>query len=224
MGLAIAMILAAGWAHGHWTHRWTIIPAVQALAAKVGELPAEADEWSATSEPLDPRELRAAGGEVALQRSYRAPGAPPAEVFLIAGRAASVSSHTPEVCYPGAGFLLGPIRRVVIGGGGAGPEPSEFATAVATRKEPGKDESIRLYWAWNDGRGWRAPSDPRVAFLSAPALCKLYLISPVAGSGDADDDAALALLGRLAAQYGSVLFPGGPTSGALRPAGSSTEG
>ncbi|GIW87697.1 MAG: hypothetical protein KatS3mg108_2021 [Isosphaeraceae bacterium] len=207
--VALGLILGAGWAYGNWTHRWGVSPAVERLAAQVAALPAELVAWRSTGSALDPRELRAAGGAIAIHRTYETPGASPAAVFLIAGRSAPVSSHSPEVCYPGAGFRLGPIERIALESSEPGTEPWEFATAVATREEPGRTQAIRLFWAWNDGQGWRAPSDPRVAYVAAPALCKLYLISPEADASLSGEEGPVALLRAVATQYADHLFPSG---------------
>jgi hypothetical protein len=37
-------------------------------------------------------------------------------------------------------------------------------------------EFLRIYWAWNDGGGWAAADNPRLAFGRAPALYKLYVV------------------------------------------------
>ena len=53
---------------------------------------------------------------------------------------------------------------------------------------------LRIWWAWNDGKGWRAPDYPRLAFGGAPALFKMYVVEEAALKSDASEEFLRVLL------------------------------
>jgi hypothetical protein len=98
-------------------------------------------------------------------------------VFLIAGLPAEISSHTPDICYPGAGYTLGkpkPFRLT------EGASTATLNSADATKPSTtSSTERLSIIWGWDDGAGWRAPEDPRMEYMSRSALCKLYVVTSV---------------------------------------------
>jgi hypothetical protein len=49
-------------------------------------------------------------------------------------------------------------------------------------------EYLRIYWAWSPkGDVWTAPDGERLAFASAPALYKLYIVRQVADVNEPTD-------------------------------------
>ncbi len=123
-----------------------------------------------------------AGAEACLSRVYsNASRGVTVSVLLLGGLPGDIAVHTPDICYPGAGYTLGatsPFQRH------DGPDlpAAEFRTALATRQ--GTNPSIlRIFWGWNatNTKGWSAPEAPRWKFAAAPALCKLYLVRETAG-------------------------------------------
>ena len=144
-------------------------------------------DWNGTAFEL-PKELRDKAGAVAyLARRYSSPArGVTVSVLLFGGDAGSISSHTPEVCYPGAGYTLDSPSVLRLTDGRDDHRP-EFRTAVATRS--GTDPSVvRIFWGWNAWDGWVAPENPRWKFAGIPALCKLYVVRETGGA--AGDPAA----------------------------------
>ncbi|WP_165250217.1 exosortase-associated EpsI family protein [Paludisphaera soli] len=210
---AAALIVAAGVVHGAWTNRWGNSAALAETAAKVDLVPLTVGDWRATSSVMDER-IRAMAGAVGyLSRVYRDHQGRAVSVMLICGLPGDVATHTPDACYPGAGYALGP-QEVVGVRDGLG-RSSSFRTATATRGGA-TPSSLRIFWAWNDARGWSAPGDARWSFASAPALFKLYVIrETVEAGGDATGDPCVEFLRDFLPTLDSALFaPGGAVAAA----------
>jgi hypothetical protein len=149
-------------------------------------------DWNGTALEL-PAEDRARAGAVAcLARRYSNPiRGVSVSVLLFGGLPGMISVHTPDVCYPGAGYVLD-RPSVFQRRDGTKGHRAEFRTALATRG--GTNPSVlRILWGWNASKGWSAPDEPRWAFSDAPALCKLYVVRETAGAvvdpgGDPCDD------------------------------------
>ncbi|MGP0069471.1 MAG: exosortase-associated EpsI family protein [Isosphaeraceae bacterium] len=178
---AAALILCAGLVHGAWTNRWGPSPALTALAARFETVPMVIGGWNATAFELPAPDRAMAGAVACLTRRYtNASRGVSVTVMLLGGLPGKISTHTPDVCYTGAGFVLEsavPFRRAY------GPDGHQagFRTALAVRE--GTDPSaLRIYWGWNDAKGWKAPDEPRWEFGTASALCKLYVVRETAGT------------------------------------------
>jgi hypothetical protein len=108
-------------------------------------------------------------------------------VLLVCGRAGPVSVHTPDLCYPDAGYELieGPVH-VALGpsvvssvssakspGPGAQFQAGTFGKSSVTGETAG---ALRIIWGWNATGAWQAPDNPRWSFARYPALYKLYVV------------------------------------------------
>ncbi|WP_165229441.1 exosortase-associated EpsI family protein [Aquisphaera insulae] len=177
---ALALILVAGVVHGRWTNRWKVSSALAVQAAKVDRVPLTLGEWTATSTTMDEQTRTMAGAEGHLTRVYRNPRLGQSiSVLLICGLPGDIATHTPDACYPGAGYTLGPQANSTVAYG-TPPATATFRTAIA-RRGGVQPSSLRIFWSWNDSRGWSAPENARWSFASAPVLHKLYVIRETSG-------------------------------------------
>jgi Protein of unknown function (DUF3485) len=178
---ALVLILGAGLVHGAWTNRWRPSPALAALGGRFESVPMVIGDWQGTAFELGAEERAVAGAAACLSRRYSNPvRGVSVSVLLFGGLPGSVSVHTPDVCYPGAGFTLD-SPTVLERRDGPDGHRAEFRTALATRG--GTTPSVlRILWAWNASQGWSAPENPRWEFSNAPALCKLYVVRETAGA------------------------------------------
>jgi len=178
---AAALILGAGLVHGSWTHRWGASPALAALAARFESVPMVIGDWKATSFELGARERTMAGAEACLGRVYtNARRGATVSVLLLGGLPGDITTHTPDVCYRGAGYALSVPAPFEYRRGPEAP-PAGFRTALAERG--GANPSIlRIFWTWRSSMGWSAPEDARWRFASEPSLCKLYVIRETGGA------------------------------------------
>ncbi len=188
--VAVGVIVAAAIVEGDWSLRWGAHSeqALAPLARAVMETPLTVGEWVADeSVQPDPRVLEISGAEALFQATYReSTQGEVVTVYLLAGWSRDISVHTPDACYPGAGFVMetSPQPFAFSYGGNSeadeesppGLRQAEFSTAVFTKTEPTGVTRLRVFWSWNDGRGWQAPRFPRWAFGGRRPLVKLYLV------------------------------------------------
>ncbi len=138
-------------------------------------------DWTATPFELGPRERKLAGAEACLARLYtNAARGTSVSVLLLGGRPGDIASHTPDICYRGAGYALGTPLPFEYRPRNDGPRAG-FRTATAARA--GANPSVlRIFWSWNTPKGWSAPEDARWQFASEPTLCKLYVVRETGGA------------------------------------------
>jgi hypothetical protein len=172
---AAALIVAAGFVEGRWSNRWGMSPELSSLSERLGEIPPTLGGWTSSDGRLSDREVALAGATGHLVRTYsrRADGAR-ITILLLAGLPRDIAAHTPDVCYPGAGYQLDQPERIELTS--ESTLTAVLRTARARSPAPGATP-LRIYWSWNDGEGWQAPDDPRWTFAGRRALCKLYAVA-----------------------------------------------
>jgi hypothetical protein len=178
---AVALIVGAGLVHGKWAGRWGTPAELAELARRVDALPLVIGDWKGEAFELPAGDRAMAGAVACLSRRYTNPGRGVSlSVLLVGGLPGRISTHTPEACYPGAGYSLGSPTQFVYA---YGPEKrqAEFRAALATRGGT-SPSTLRIFWGWNAASGWSAPDEPRWAFGPSSALCKLYVVRETAGA------------------------------------------
>jgi exosortase len=206
----LLIVAATGLVTGLWTNRWANTSELDAAAARLGRLPLEIGDWKGQLEPVNPREVKAADVEGFVLASYsnrrlaRRVG-----LLLVCGRPGPVAAHTPEVCYPGAGFELAQDRPgEVVVEAGPGYPAAEFRWALFRQREALTPASLRIYWSWNSIGKWAVPEYPRIAFAGRPYLYKLYVIFELAGErGEAADPAETEFIRQLLGALENTLRP-----------------
>jgi hypothetical protein len=137
-------------------------------------------------------------------------------VLLVWGRPDPVSQHTPDQCYPSAGFK--PANEMVREAIDAEPPRAAAEFFVRDYAKPGPDpRRLRIYWAWNADGHWQAPDDPHDALArhrqyytyGGGVLFKLYVIREVTGEDDARDaETSKEFLRLILPEFRRELFPG----------------
>ncbi len=186
----LLIVVATGLVTGLWANRWANTSELDAAVARLNRLPLEIGDWTGQLEPVNPREFKGADvdGFVVASYSNRRLGRR-VGLLLVCGRPGPVAVHTPEVCYPGAGFELAQDRPAkVVVEAGPGDPPAEFRSALFRQQEAVTPASLRIYWSWNSIGKWAVPEYPRIAFSGRPYLYKLYVIFELPGErGEAAD-------------------------------------
>lgn len=205
--VVVAVLVAAGaLVHGAAIQRWEMLAPNQAQTDRVHALEVRFEDWQPTPIPTDmPTNERS----IATSRRYQSAGTGRSgAVTIISGIPGSVSTHTPDVCYPGSGYktLRGPKKETVElpGGGTATYYVADFEKTTATRQD-----RVRVRWAWHTGEGaWEAPDSPRWQFAArlarVPVLYKVYVVTPLPDGDDErpeDDPTARAFVAAAFAQY-----------------------
>jgi hypothetical protein len=180
IALAMVLIVGAGLVHGSWTSRWRPAPALQEQAKKLESLPMVLGDWTAISRELPARELAMTGAAGYINRLYtNSSKGLSISVLLLSGLPGDISTHTPEVCYPGAGYYLATPDAFALTYGSP-EQKAELRTAVAIRG--GANPSVlRIFWVWKGSKGWSAPEQPRWTFASESVLSKLYIVRQTEG-------------------------------------------
>ena len=222
---AISIVLSSGIIHGLWINRWRVSREIELAVSKLDRVPMVIGDWRGRPQTVDRREWTRAGLDGLVMRHYensrtgRTTG-----LVLVCGRPGPVSVHTPEICYPGAGFEMANAQPVKFSVNPDG-RGAEFLKADFERQESFPPERLRVYWSWNATGTWSVPANPRLAFASRPLLYKLYLISRTSEGlervrghhPDGIPSTAVARIGKNAISRGVSSDPAGtgllPTSG-----------
>jgi hypothetical protein len=205
--VASALVIVCGAVHGFWSDRWQQPVETAAAAARMDALPLEAGDWIGA--PLEVKNPQTGGVAGTLYRRYenhRTGDA--ATVFLVCGRSGPVSIHTPEVCYAADGFVVGAKSKTPLGDNDAA-----FFSADAVKSKAAVETRLRIFWGWNDGKGWTAPDDARftyVAYRHSPVLYKLYVQRDLNGPAQASrEEPCQSLLKVLLPELDRTLFAPG---------------
>jgi len=187
---ALAVLVICGAVHGLWSERWHTSRALTDAVARVDLVPMEFGDWQAESLEGDAEAFEIAGAEAYWIRSYTNAKQQKVLTILMCGRAARMAVHTPEICFQKGRYELHdpPVLRTMRSESG---EELGMFNAARFAKATGGVGSLRIYWGWNPGDGWQAPSSPRLAFGGKSFLYKLYVAQHQASASDADAAAEL---------------------------------
>jgi exosortase len=207
---AMTILITSGIVHGRWTNRWAVSHDLDEAIARLERVPLTVGEWQGREEPMDPRALNSARLEGGALRRYRNTRTGTViDLLVVCGRPGPVSVHTPDICYPGAGYEATQTRPASMTLQlGPATAPGEFFTADFEKAGSFPREAIRVYWSWNAAGHWTIPANPRLAFAGRPFLYKLYLILPETGETEAPTNGAIVRFCRaVLPELQKVLFP-----------------
>jgi hypothetical protein len=194
---ATLLVVGVTVVQGTWTERWTQVADRGALerAAQILEeaFPQEFGPWEAEEElETNPREMDRAGAVGHISRLYRNKRTNMRiSTFVVCALPHDASGHTPDRCYPGAGFEIGESEHrheVPLADG------REAETFTGTFRREG--QTLRIFWTYGiperDGKSvaavvdagtsegpvlkWIAPGIARIALQGQQAVYKLYAI------------------------------------------------
>jgi hypothetical protein len=204
-----ASVLGAGLAHGLITDRWG--PPDTGGKEALARVPTTIGDWDGTPIELDPNQLPVTDpGEMLLRRYVNRVTGSSVTLFLTVGRPGPVAtSHTPESCYPGAGFSYAvptAARSIPTGPDG---RPQQFRVATFSKTETASPLHVRVFWSWSATGAWQTPAYPRLTFARQRRLYKLYVIRPLLRPTEPlDDDPALSFIQALVPELDRALFAG----------------
>jgi hypothetical protein len=149
-------------------------------------VPKSFGDWHGDDKPVDPDVKEVAGSVgAAVSRNYRnARTGERVDLWLIVGHARDISAHTPDVCYPGSGFVARAKENgrypLVVGG-----NETWFLTNAFYKEDVTGRQLLRVFWTWfnpeakeNQGEVvWEAPEKARLYFGNTRALFKMYFTS-----------------------------------------------
>jgi len=181
---AVALVVGVTVMQGMLTERWA--PASREQLEQASRLleerfPARFGEWEAEQElESDPKELERAGAVGHISRLYRNQRSKArVSAFVVSALPHDASGHTPDRCYPGAGFTIGESEHRLTIPLEDGREAEAF---TGTFVKAG--QTLRIFWTYGipsgrtgGGLEWIAPQVARIALNRQPAVYKLYAIA-----------------------------------------------
>jgi Tfp pilus assembly protein PilE len=192
---AVAALIAVTVVHGTWTERWGTKAddsALRASAARLeGHFPKQFGDWKTEQDmETSPEELARAGAVGSVARAFRnARTKAVVSAFVVCALPHDASGHTPDRCYPGAGFEIAEQehrQNVPLTDG------REAETFTGTFRK--SDQTLRVFWTYGipakpaDAKAdptapadstelrWVAPQIARIALNGEPYVYKLYVI------------------------------------------------
>lgn len=182
IGVAVVLMLVTCRVQGVWSERWGTFPELEILANQLDAIPLTFGQWQGEDRGKSEEKIRQISGAVGETiRTYKNAAGEEVRVSIICGRQRDVFYHTPERCYPAAGFDMQaePVQEVIETSDG---KPAEFFTATFTKSEPTGTHSERGYWSWSGDGTWLAPKNHKWEFAGHRALYKLYVFATIPGN------------------------------------------
>jgi len=175
--LAAGLVVGVTLVQGMFTDRWSgrnVKADLQAAAERLeARFPNRFGSWEYVQElASDPKQLERAGavGHISKLFTNRETGAK-VSAFIVCATPHDASGHTPDRCYPGAGFEIAEAehRQSIPLDDGRKAE-----TFTGTFRKTG--QTLRVFWTYGvDGR-WMAPQIARIELAGTSAVYKLYAI------------------------------------------------
>jgi len=226
--LGAALVVAGTAVQGLWTERWSGRNVKEDLKAAAERLesrfPNRFGAWEFVQElASDPKQLERAGavGHISRLFTNRETGAK-VSVFIVCATPHDASGHTPDRCYPGAGFEIAEAehRQSIPLEDGRTAE-----TFTGTFRKTG--QTLRVFWTYGADRRWIAPQIARIELAGMSAVYKLYaIIDETRLPGGEATVICADFLSALLPQFDAEMFgaeaPGG-TPPAREPAGAPTD-
>jgi len=175
--MAFGVVVGTTYLHGRMTDRWTEqdVGADLQKAAELleGRFPTRCGDWEAAEElGSSPEELKRAGAVGHISRSYlNRKSKAQLSTFVVCATPHNASGHTPDRCYPGAGFEIAETehRQTVPLADGRNAE-----VFTGTFRKTG--QTLRVLWTYGVDGKWVAPQIARIELANAKAVYKVYVI------------------------------------------------
>jgi hypothetical protein len=189
----------------------------EAAPFHLAELPRTMGTWQATEDSdsqLDPEVARFAGASDHIVRGYLdEKTGEKASSLVLYGLANEVFPHTPERCYPAAGYQLvkGPLDRTIKVPGVK--DPVHYGWAIYMKRVNGTSRYEEAYYAFRHNGDWlRDVSDRWKLFRYQPGLFKVQIVHPssISGLSENGEGPCESLLAEIIRQMNSRLSAGGP--------------
>lgn len=180
LAVVVAILAASGAARLWQEHRVEkTLEAGRVSSFALAEIPLTIGDWKGKSTKLDPRIVRGSGSTDLITRRYvNQKTGVGIDVVICFGPTSDMFIHTPELCYPSAGFApAAPAdeRKVAVPGHTSVP----FRALVFTKGDGGLADTQEVYYSlWYDGRWTTASSSPK-ASQRIPGMYKVQVSRPV---------------------------------------------
>ena len=174
---AVCMVVGTTYLHGRMTDRWAgtnVAAELRQAAERLEEyFPSRCGDWEVAEElESSPEELRRAGAVGHVSRSYiNTKSKAQLSVFVVCATPHNASGHTPDRCYPGAGFEIAETEHRQTVTLADGRKADVF---TGTFRKAG--QTLRVLWTYGIEDTWVAPQIARIELANARAVYKVYVI------------------------------------------------
>lgn len=175
--IALVAIVVGGYWQGTMSERWGSFPQIGEFAERMAKVPMDVGNWKGKVSPdADARTREVAGIRASVSRSYTNPKGETVVVNLVCGKVNDMFYHTPDRCYPAAGFeASSDIKQIEVD---AGATKAEFRHTSFKKQSDNGVVAHQVYWSFSDGDQWRTPVNYKWEMQGQRALYKLYVLSP----------------------------------------------
>jgi EpsI family protein len=154
-------------------------------AIQLAEIPTTLGPWKGKDTALDPLIARATGADQIVTRRYVNQDTGAAiDLIMEYGPAVEMYVHSPEVCYPAAGYaqVAGPDSRPIK----VGKTEAPFRSLVYSKGEGAPGELQEVYYSWWYGNRWNPSIGVQKYFERIPSMYKIHLARHVTASEKRD--------------------------------------
>ena len=165
---------------------------MRAAIDRLAQIPDQIGPWTGRAYPLDEITVRVAGcADYRTFRFVHRETGRAVNAAIMVGLPGPMSVHTPEACYPAAGFtqLRNSLQRVPLRE--LSPDAGSGELVRIDFVEPKSELPVRVYQGWFDGVSWSRPQYPRLVFFSRTHLFKLQVYAPLTPPPFAEDQSEL---------------------------------
>ena len=177
MCVGLVAVIGVTVAQGYMTGRWTgknVSEELRKDAARLeSSFPKEFGSWKMVGETeADPAQLKVAGAVGHISREYQnVESGARVGVFVVCATPSDASGHTPDRCYPSAGFEIAEQEHRENITLQDGKTAEAFSGSF---KKPG--ESLRIFWTYAVTGKWVAPQIARIELANSLVVFKIYAI------------------------------------------------
>ncbi len=220
LAIVFTIVLGSGtYLHGIYSDRWEPQNSelLNDFTQRIPQLPQNIGDWKGDDQKIPDKEFKLTKCTDYVSRRYvNEKTGQIISLYAVSGSARNCTIHSPDWCYPGAGFkMIDKVSQTVIDcGNGLNPQ---FLTAVFEKSgEAGASPqgAQRIFWTYSYDGVWKGPKWAKGYFSNKTALYKIYIIAPVTGTDtsiSASNGVDFAKTGFPTIQ--KVLFPPNATEG-----------
>ena len=144
---------------------------------KLAAVPMQLGSWTGKGVELDPAIVKGTGSNDLITRRYTdSQTGVSLDVIVLYGPTTDIFIHSPELCYPKAGYVIArdPLDRTIATAAGDVP----FRAIVYTKGDPGRPEVQEVYYSWRHSGRWSSlPTSPKES-ERIPGMYKIQIARP----------------------------------------------
>jgi hypothetical protein len=179
VALACAVLAASGVVRARRAEKYDLaLKRGMAAPITLSDVPMVLGPWRGEPTEIDPEIAKSTGAlQIVTRRYVNQMTGVRLELILLFGRAVDIFTHTPEVCYPSAGYTLqSAVKDRPIE---AGETRTRFRTMVYSKGEGARAEYHEVFYSWWYNDQWSLTVGSRKQFERISAMYKVQVDRPL---------------------------------------------